>query len=180
MASNEIVVRSMAMLADAYPNVSFSEGAVDLWRDILSDIEDECLATALKDYISSPAAFAPSVGQLRNTAFDLMEGRDESMTGAEAWEPAGAWLMNNSKPISTMTFCMLEAVCGDPWMMSLALKEGREKIGPLRASFVKTHDAANRRRREEDRQHPTVKAVIAHLKSKQVEVEDDAQDAIAG
>ena len=166
MASSEAVVRAMLQVSDSYPNVKFSETAPSLWCNVLSDISDEALAAATKDFICGDSAFAPSVGQLRQAGLALLMDPSDRITGAEAWEPVAQWLVQpcSVRPWGDHANKAVLASCGEPWGMSLAIREEREKIGPVRAAFIKAYDAARERRIVGRHQHPDVRKLAdGHL-----------------
>lgn len=56
-----------------------------VWFEILKDLDTNLLQAAALEYMSSPAAFPPTPGQVRGKAIELMKRGNKVPSAAEAW-----------------------------------------------------------------------------------------------
>ena len=63
-------------------------GFVNVWLDLLKDIDPKCLIQATRQLASQPGQWPPTVGDVRSLAVDLSMGQYAPVSEYEAWERA--------------------------------------------------------------------------------------------
>jgi hypothetical protein len=63
-------------------------GFVNVWLDLLKDIDPKCLIQATRQLASQPGQWPPTVGEVRSLAVDLSMGEYAPVSEFEAWERA--------------------------------------------------------------------------------------------
>ena len=87
MATEQQVIKLMAVMSLAYPNFQLKDGQTELYFQMLKDIDNELLEIASKHLITT-RQFFPSISEWRNAAFDLAIDRAHIPTMYEAWDNA--------------------------------------------------------------------------------------------
>lgn len=81
----------LGILGVAYPRQALSKEkfrlAVPVWHELLGDLDFGLLKTAVQRHCSTSKWF-PSVAELRQAAFELLETEADRVTPAEAWAEA--------------------------------------------------------------------------------------------
>ena len=73
----------------AYPGrVSIEDSIVNVWIDLLRDVDAECVLQASRQLASQSGQWPPTVGDVRSLAVDLSMGRYSPVSPYEAWERA--------------------------------------------------------------------------------------------
>lgn len=72
----------LAVVAAAYPSFEVDETRVEVWRELLGDLDFELLGVAVRRHITS-SRFAPTVAEIREQA--MRASGSEQMTAGEAW-----------------------------------------------------------------------------------------------
>jgi hypothetical protein len=90
MANRTDVGVAITVLRAALPQREISpqqfREMLTVWTPILEDIPADLLNQAVQAWISKDTPWLPSVGQLRNLAFDLVRPPSDELTPGEAWE----------------------------------------------------------------------------------------------
>lgn len=161
------VNQCMARLDVAYPNHFRREGldadfALQVYHEILDDVDDDLLMAATKQWLSTARPFHPSPGELRDMALTLTERGEPSAD--EAWSEVldalqhigsyGIPTWSNERIARTMKsfgrwsdFCLTET----------------DQLGTVRAQFLRIYEAQTKRRHDNDLMLPEVKARIERL-----------------
>lgn len=181
MATRDDVISVLGALAHAYPSTKLSEGGVDLWAQMLSDIPRGPLMAGIKLLICE-SRFMPSISEVRNAAFDLMDNPEDRLTGVEAWEPIAAALLNcpvGGPVLSGRAHRALAITSGDFWGLRARIQSGRDGGTADRARFIEAYDSIRKREIREDRSHPEVrKALNVHVETLAIESGDDEEDHV--
>lgn len=89
MSSKQDIIQILGVISAAYPNFSPSEQTVEVYWQILSDIQtDELKAATLHCISQSGRKFAPSVGEIRGAVGGLRSLVDKIPLPADAWREA--------------------------------------------------------------------------------------------
>lgn len=83
MAKPEQVQKLLDIIVDAYPQFELSPGRIDLYKKMLSDLDVEALAAAVKQHIAT-SKFPPTIAELRQGAATVSGPALPSY--ADAWE----------------------------------------------------------------------------------------------
>ena len=90
MASQTDIVDLITVLRAALPKQPISSEQFDemvpVWTMILEDIPAELLSVVAKDRCSKRDPFFPSVGEIRQTALDLVATDADRLTAGDAWD----------------------------------------------------------------------------------------------
>ena len=84
MASDEIIVRVLGRLGDAYPRYEIREGMAETYAVLLGDLPDEILMAATIHHIASSKWF-PSIAELRTAATDIQSRAMGVRSAEEGW-----------------------------------------------------------------------------------------------
>ncbi len=145
--------------ANYKPNVT--KDYVDVWHEMIGDMEFKVAAAALKAFAQQDrSGFAPSVGQLRGAAVDLMKGQE--MTDAEAWNRV-------VKAVSRSTYYAVEefeslpkivqrAVGGPETLRAWAMSEDGMEFA--RGAFLRSFQREQSREQDRAQMSPDLLAVI--------------------
>lgn len=78
------VVQLLAVINAAFPNMQITEMTVDLWHELLGDIEFNVAKTAVKKLIlESP--YPPTIADIRKQVAEITTQPDDRIDAAEAW-----------------------------------------------------------------------------------------------
>lgn len=143
----------MARLAVAYPHHFKREGldadfALQVYHEILDDVDDDLLMAATKQWLSTARSFHPSPGELRDMALTLIERGEPSADEAwsevlDALQHIGAYHIpewSNERIAKTMQsfgrwsdFCLTET----------------DQLGVVRAQFLRIYEAQTKRQHDD-------------------------------
>jgi hypothetical protein len=84
MATEIEILSVLKILGDVYPTYKLTSTAIELYIQLLADIPARVLEKSALDHISR-SSFFPSVAELRQTAFRLIEMTRPEPTEYEAW-----------------------------------------------------------------------------------------------
>lgn len=162
MANREEVGVVMRLLAYAYPSTTLNNETPGVYAQLLADIDpDRLKAAALQHIAESP--FFPKVSELRNRVWTLARrGTPDEETGVEAW----ARVMDAVRRYGYPRPAEAHTALGDEIWDCLRVAGGfigvcnSEDITHDRARFAEAFDARRKRRGEEERLLPQVRALI--------------------
>lgn len=163
------VDQCMARLDVAYPHHFKRDGidadfALQVYHEILDDIDDNLLIAATKQWLSTARPFHPSPGELRDLALSLIERSNGDKSADEAW----AEVLNALQQIGYY---------GVPEWSSEAIAETMKSFGrwkdfciveidqlpTVRAQFLRIYEAQRARRHDSNLMLPEVKERIAQI-----------------
>lgn len=166
------VNQCMARLDVAYPN-HFKRNDLDadfslqVYHEILDDIDDDLLMAATKQWLSTARPFHPSPGELRDMALQLIT-RDEP-SADEAWTEVLRQMRNpgyygipqwsTERVAKTMEafgrwkdFCLIES----------------DQMGIIRAQFMKIYEAQLNRERADQLMLPETREIVTQYQIAQL------------
>lgn len=77
-------VKLLAVISAAYPNMQVTEATVEIWNELLGDLELNIALTAAKKLIlESP--YPPTIADIRKRAVEVMTPPEDRIDAAEAW-----------------------------------------------------------------------------------------------
>lgn len=168
------VDQCLARLSVSYPNHFKRDGldadlALQVYHEILDDVDDGLLIAATKQWLSTARPFHPSPGELRDLALTLIS-RDEK-SADEAWiEVLEAIRRIGSYGKPQWSNDLIERTVKAFGWMELCMTEN-DQMSYARDSFMKIYKAQTARRRDENLMLPDVKNIIARLaESKRLEL----------
>ena len=85
MTPTKELFKTMAVLGAAYPNFEVQETTGEVYFKLLEDIPAETLERAALEHIAR-SKFFPTIAELRQAAFDLLEASSPLPEGHEAWQ----------------------------------------------------------------------------------------------
>lgn len=167
--SEKIVDQCMARLDVAYPH-HFKQADLDadfalqVYHEILDDVDDSILIAATKQWLSTARPFHPSPGELRDLALSLVERGNGDKSADEAWAEV---LQQMHHP----------GYYGVPTWSSEAIAETMKSFGrwkdfciieldqmpTIRAQFLRIYEAQRVRRHDTNLMLPEVKERIAQI-----------------
>lgn len=155
MATKAEIRRVLVTVAAAYPRSALTKATIEVWCRILADLPVRAVEAAALLYLGQAHEFFPFPGQIRQTAFDLLELGQE-LTAPEAWAEVRAEISrvgcyDAPRFSSPVVGKAVESVGG--WKY-LCLSE--EPV-PDRARFYQAFETLSRRARDERRMLPEVR-----------------------
>lgn len=158
------VNQCMARLDVAYPHHFKREGidadfALQVYHEILDDVNDDLLMAATKQWLSTARPFHPSPGELRDLALTLTEcnepGADEAWSEVlDALQHIGSYHVpewSSERIAKTMRsfgrwsdFCLLET----------------DQLGIVRAQFMRIYEAQAKREHDDRLMLPETRAAV--------------------
>lgn len=84
MATRETVRQCLVILGAAYPRMALPAQTVTVFCELLSDVDDDLLVTAVKHHAATSKWF-PSVAELRSAVVDLSDRAEGVPTAEDAW-----------------------------------------------------------------------------------------------
>lgn len=85
MASRETIRRCLVILVAAYPRTVLPEQTAGVYSELLADVDDDLLATAVQHHAATSKWF-PSVAELRSAVADLADRAEGVPTAEDAWQ----------------------------------------------------------------------------------------------
>lgn len=137
---------------------------IDVWHEMLGDMDYSLVAAALKAYAQTDrSGFAPSVGQLRAKAMDLIS--EEELTEGEAWNLVVKAVCRSSyyaeEEFEKLPPAVQRAVGGPETLREWAMSE--DGLDYVRGSFGRSYSIAKDRERERKQVSPDLLGVIDKL-----------------
>lgn len=167
MANLETVGVVVTMLGESYPGrFTVTENTALVWQRLLADIPDDALLAAVMDRTVN-GTFPPSVAELRNACFSMVE--PEQLTAGEAWTLVTQAIskygsydpgpQHAKAALPPIVWRAIEALNG--WRY-LCLSEDTMAD---RAQFFRVYDALATRDRETRRMLPEVREVRMQIQA---------------
>lgn len=167
--SKSAVNQCMARLAVAYPH-HFKQADLDadfalqVYHEILDDVDDSLLMAATKQWLSTARPFHPSPGELRDLALSLVERSNGDKSADEAW----AEVLNAVRHIGSygVPEWSSEAIAQTMqafgyWKDFCAIET--EQLPTVRAQFLRIYEAQRVRRHDDNLMLPEVKQRIEQI-----------------
>lgn len=166
MASREDVVTITGLVAAAYPWATITAATIDIWAEILQDVDGVLAVAATKLLIGEAGQWPPSVGMIRQRAFDLAAGPEADWEAG--WQAAmrhmtechgiGAGMCEHdqSQVFDAPTYAAVSAI---GWR-TLCLTE-LDNMPTVRAQFRDIYRTAAKRQRDADRMPPAVAQIVS-------------------
>ena len=82
--NDKLIIKALAFLNLLYPRHNMSDGTIEAYLRILSDLPAELVQVAAND-LGSRNTFFPAAAELRTAVFELMSRKDGHPTAYEAW-----------------------------------------------------------------------------------------------
>lgn len=142
-------------------NPKLSSDFVDVWHEMIGDMDFRLAAAALKAYAQRDrSGFAPSVGQLRGVAVDLTKGQE--ITDAEAWNLVVKAVSRSSyyaeEEFDKLPEQVQKAVGGPDTLRSWAMSE--EDLNFARGAFLRSFQTEQARSRDRSQMSGDLLALI--------------------
>ncbi len=162
MASEQQIIKLMAVLSLAYPNYQIKDGQTELYYQMLKDLDYELLDAAAKSLMTT-AKFYPSIAELRQTAFDLTEKAQGIPDAFTAWEEVmykiGHKMTYDEPEWSHPLIARAVQTVGFKRLCNFNLDD----LSFERSNFYKVYDSLLSRARDDVRMLPEVKAIAERL-----------------
>ena len=134
---------------------------VNVWHEMLGDMDFRVAAAGLKAYAQQDrSGFAPSVGQLRGAAVDLVKGQE--ITDAEAWNLVVKAVSRSTyyaeEEFNKLPEAVQRAVGGPDTLRSWAMSE--EDLNFARGAFLRSFQTEQDRNRERSQMSGDLLALI--------------------
>lgn len=164
MASREEVVEIVNMVGAAYPWVNMTADTISVWSLVLQDVDGNTAKAAALELLNQPSQYPPSVGMIRQKAFDLATGSDDGWeTGWQAWKqhlkdcraPEYLCRHDRSEIFDPVTHHTVEAI---GWQTLCRMDQDQEAT--IRAQFRDIWKATAQRQADKARRHPAVQQVM--------------------
>lgn len=162
------VDRCMARLDVAYPHHFKRDGvdadfALQVYHEILDDVDDDLLMAATLQWLSTKRPFHPAPGELRDLALSLIERGNRDKSADEAWiEVAEARRKIGSYRLPVWSSARIaETVKAFGWKELCAADD--EQTPFIRSQFMRIYQAQSDREHDEQLMLPEVKERIAQL-----------------
>ena len=164
MASREEVVEIVNMVGAAYPWVNMTADTISVWSLVLQDVDGNTAKAAALELLNQPSQYPPSVGMIRQKAFDLATGSDDGWeSGWQAWKqhlrecraPEYLCPHNPDDVFDPVTAHVIRAF---GWQTLARMDQDQEAT--IRAQFRDVWRTTAQRQAEHARRHPAVQYVI--------------------
>lgn len=134
---------------------------VDIWTELLGDLPYPVVAAALKAYAQTDrSGFAPSVGQLRGKADELIHA--DELTDSEAWNLTYRAICRSAyyaeQEFEKLPAIVQKAVGGPETLRGWALAETDPNF--IQASFKRTFNAVKEKEKTRRQMSPDLLAII--------------------
>ncbi len=160
MATENDVLQCFAVLGAAYPNYGPKKETISLYIRLLADIPGDALEKAVLEHLGRNNWF-PTIAELRNAAFALLEAADPTPDEYQAWAEVQAEIQRVGH-IGQPQFShpLIARIVEQFGWRYLCLSEDPV---PDRAQFLKAYGGQAARAREETRRLPEVREYVAAL-----------------
>lgn len=164
MASREEVVEIVNMVGAAYPWVNMTADTISVWSLVLQDVDGNTAKAAALELLNQPSQYPPSVGMIRQKAFDLATGSDDGWeTGWQAVKhhikrcgaPEYLCRHDRSQIFDPVTHHAVESI---GWQTLARMEMDQEAT--IRAQFRDIWKVASQRQADAARRHPAVQHVV--------------------
>ncbi len=158
------VAKLLAVLAAAYPKFEVDDVKVQVWYEMLGDLEYSVVNIAIKKLIMQNT-FPPAIAEVRKAAIEISSPR--GLTAAEAWGEVVKAVRNygyyqEKEAMASMSPITAQVVRYMGWR-EICLSEEPEI---LRAHFLKMYDQVAAREQEKQLLSPTMQTEIKKLAKK--------------
>ena len=151
MATLEDVTKVMTFLAALWPNQRLSPATIKAYHTVLGDLPHDSLGAAAEK-LAAESTFFPKAAELRQAAFELMEGTELPMA-MEAWHQITRRWSGQSVEFHWLTEATVQRMGGLKRLGQTTNKD----LPFVRAQFIKTFETLRQREVEDRRMLPAVK-----------------------
>jgi hypothetical protein len=162
MATEIEILSVLKILGDVYPSYKLTGAAIEMYVQLLADIQARVLEQSALDHISR-SSFFPSIAELRLAAFRLLESARPLPTEYEAWS-------------EVLVEIKRVGYCGEPHFTNPITSKVVEQLGwgylcqsenqvSDRAHFVQAYQVLAERARSAEYRLPAVSEFVAKLGS---------------
>lgn len=164
MASREDTVTITGIVSAAYPWANLTAATIDIWAEILIDVDGPLAIAATKALLAEAGQYPPSAGMIRQRAFDLAGGGDDGWeSGWQAWkkhlnecrQPEYLCPHDLATIYDAVTAHTVRAI---GWQTLARMEADQEAT--IRAQFRDIWKAQAARQAGRDRRHPAVQQVV--------------------
>lgn len=146
MVTKSETSKLLAILAAAYPRFEVDELKIQVWHEMLSDLDYQIAQMAAKKCISEQK-FAPSIAEVRQAAVDIMT--PDRKTAGEAWgevqRAVGYYgYISEAEALESLSPLVATATRQIGWQQICAATE----MGVVRGQFMKIYEQVERRENE--------------------------------
>lgn len=155
MTDRTTIIRIHALFMTSWGQNRFHTGKeqVDLWVELLQDIDDKSLMEASKDLTSSPGQWPPTIGELRHRATEISMGLLATPSAVEAWERVLDLIKGEAIQLHDDEKRALKFV-GGTWAV-----KNSERPDVLRSQFLKAYNEYITKKIIQGRSHASTKAL---------------------
>lgn len=134
--------------------------ALQVYHEILDDVDDHLLMAATKQWLSTARPFPPSPGELRDMALSLVERSNGEKSAEEAWlEVAEAIHKIGSYGVPTWSNELIERTVKAFGWKDLCLIE-TDKMSYTRDQFIRIYKSQVTRRHEDRLMLPETREIV--------------------
>ncbi|KHO62687.1 Loader and inhibitor of phage G40P [Thermoanaerobacter sp. YS13] len=157
------IVKLLAVINAAFPNMQVTEAMVDLWHELLGDIDFNLAKAAVKKILlESP--YPPTIADIRKQAAEIIMPKENKIDPAEAWGEVerairlyGSYM--EEEALSSMSPAVARVVKYIGWR-EICLSE---EPGVVRGQFLKMYQQLQERERKEALLPPDLKNEIQQI-----------------
>lgn len=158
------VAKLLAVLAAAYPKFEVDDVKVQVWYEMLGDLEYSVVNIAIKKLIMQNT-FPPAIAEVRKAAIEISSPR--GLTAAEAWGEVVKAVRNygyyrEKEAMASMSPITAQVVRYMGWREICLIEEPEI----LRAHFLKMYDQVAAREQEKQLLSPTMQTEIKKIAKK--------------
>jgi len=174
MASYQEICKVLGFIAAAYPRFELKKETIDVYAELLADIDAELLATAAKQ-ITAEVKFFPTVAEIRERVLAIQAERDPIPDAVGAWDE----LMREVRRVGYMAWTETHfstdiiAECARIFWRDACMTD-TDNLPTVRAQFRDAYNARVRRQADTARMLPStleaIKALAAQMDVKQLGV----------
>lgn len=162
MASRQDIDKIFVYLSLAFPAFQAKPETVDVYADLLSDLDTETLMTAAR-HVATTNKFFPSVSEIRGAAFELVARANGAPAAADAWDEVMREMQRVAGHYGTPCFShaiIQRAIDGLGGWTRVCMSE---EYMADRAHFLRIYDDLLRREEADARMLPEVRLLIHKL-----------------
>jgi hypothetical protein len=174
MASYQEICKVLGFIAAAYPRFELKKETIDVYAELLADIDAELLATAAKQ-ITAEVKFFPTVAEIRERVLAIRDEQNPTPDAEAAWDELQrqiSWCGYMRWEETKWSTDMVREVAKMFWRD--ACLGDIDNISTVRAQFRNAYNARMRRQADNARMLPStleaIKALAAHMDVKQLGV----------
>ena len=164
MDNTEAITKAMQLFLEEFGNkFVISPERIEMWQVMFRAIPGGIILAAAYHLCSDGREWSPTVGMLRNTALDMMDGRMHPPSGTDAWEKIQMLIQQQDVELTDIEKQALR--------QTGALCDLRRSSNPAsdRATFCKAFDSLVKRQDADRQMLPEVKRAYEENRPRQIE-----------